>query len=131
MFHVPNDFRIRTGKLQSDNSYGNNGAFNVYLKEKECGYYCQCIASDGEGWEHVSMTICNANVQGLTFTPSWKEMCFIKDIFWDAEDCVVQFHPPKSEYINNHKNVLHLWRPTGYNIMTPPSIMIGIKSKKK
>ena len=78
------------------------------------------IASDGAGWEHVSVSLKNR-------TPNWAEMCFIKDLFWNEEDCVVQFHPPKSEYVDNHPNCLHLWKPIGKQIKTPPSILVGFK----
>jgi len=50
-----------------------------------------------------------------------------EDIFWGPEEVVVQFHPAKSEYVNNHPHVLHLWRSTTHKIKTPPSIMVGIK----
>ena len=46
-------------------------------------------------------------------------------MFWDEEDCVVQYHPPKSDYVNIHKNCLHLWRPTDGELPRPPKIMIG------
>lgn len=51
-----------------------------------------------------------------------------KDIFWGPEETVIQYHPPKSEYVNNHPSVLHLWRPTGVDLPLPPSILTGIKS---
>ncbi len=54
-------------------------------------------------------------------------MCFIKDLFWDEDDVVVQYHPAKSDYVNNHQYTLHLWRPTEGEMPTPPSIMVGIK----
>src|ERR1700733_966886 len=47
-----------------------------------------------EGWEHVSVSTRNR-------TPNWQEMSFVKDLFWNEEECVVQFHPPKSTYVNN------------------------------
>jgi hypothetical protein len=34
--------------------------------------------------------------------PEMEDMCWIKGMFWDAEEVVVQFHPPASEYVNNH-----------------------------
>ena len=44
----------------------------------------------------------------------------VKDIFWDAEETVVQIHPKESEYVHSvgvgkekRENVLHLWRPVG------------------
>lgn len=60
-------------------------------------------------------------------TPNWKEMCHIKDLFWDSEDCVVQYHPPQSEYVNNHEYTLHLWRPIDQDLPMPPSILVGLK----
>jgi hypothetical protein len=41
---------------------------------------------------------------------------------------VIQYHPPESEYVNNHPNCLHLWRPTGCALPMPPSIMVGVKA---
>ena len=114
-FHVPNKFRIREGRYGSDESYGNNGAFDVRLKHKQI---VQVIAGDGLGWEHVS-------VSRQDRCPTWDEMCQIKAMFWDEEDCVVQYHPPKSDYVNIHKNCLHLWRPTDGELPRPPKIMIG------
>lgn len=127
-FHVPEEFRIRKGEYGSDESCGNNGAFWVRMPSVSRGYStrefasvpAKVIASDGEGWEHVSVSF-------PTRCPSWAEMAHIKGLFWDAGDCVVQFHPPESEYVNNHPYCLHLWRPTGHDIPTPPSILVGYK----
>lgn len=114
MMHVPEQFRLPEF---SDASYGNNGMFLVPFETFEF----QVIASDGEGWEHVSVSLRNR-------TPNWREMCFIKDLFWDEEDCVVQFHPPKSAYVNNHEHCLHLWRPIRAEVPQPPSILVGLAS---
>lgn len=111
-FHVPNQWRVRTGKLASDDNCGNNGAFMLN------GAFV--IASDGEGWEHVSVSRKNR-------IPTWPEMCQIKNIFWDTEDAVMQLHPPQSDYVNVHPNCLHLWRPTDRPIPLPPSILVGPK----
>ncbi len=113
---VPNQFRIRTGSMGSEDSYGNNGLFEIPYQS----FKLRVIASDGEGWEHVSVSLPNR-------VPNWYEMCFIKDLFWNEEECVVQFHPPKSEYINNHPNCLHLWKPVGKEFDAPPSILVGVK----
>lgn len=80
------------------------------------------IGSDGLGWEHVSVSL-KKNM------PAWEEMCFVKDLFWDPEDCVVQFHPPKSNYVNNVKNCLHLWRQIGKEFPMPDPILVGLKGK--
>jgi hypothetical protein len=130
MFHVPNQFRVRKGSFGSDDSIGNYGLFFIPnraaktrgLSTREYGAVpLKVIASEGEGWEHVSVSL-------PTRCPTWEEMSFIKSLFWDDVDCVVQFHPPSSEHVNNHAFCLHLWRPIGYQIQTPPSILVGDKS---
>jgi hypothetical protein len=70
-------------------------------------------------WEHISCSIKNR-------TPTWEETCFLKSLFWDDEECVVQYHPPKSDYVNNAKNCLHLWKYKS-EMPRPPSILVGIK----
>lgn len=59
-------------------------------------------------------------------TPNWREMSYVKDLCWDAEDVVIQFHPRKSEYVNNHPHVLHLWRNTRVEMPTPPPELVGV-----
>lgn len=106
--------------MGSDDSIGNNGAFFIKLKH---GQNVFVIASDGMGWEHVS-------VSRKDRCPTWEEMCQVKAIFWDEEDCVVQYHPPRSEYVNHHKNCLHLWRPVGVDFPRPDFLMVGPKVTK-
>lgn len=64
----------------------------------------QVIASDGGGWDHVSVV-----KEGSP--PSWEDMCFVKHQFFREDEVVMQLHPAKADYINVHKNCLHLWRP--------------------
>jgi hypothetical protein len=124
MFHAPNKFRLKNHPtMASDDGYGNNGAFVIPIEDKVTVFI---IASDGEGWEHVSVHVVDS---GHDTTPLWEEMCTIKDLFWDEEDCVVQFHPPKSEYVNQHEHCLHLWRQCGVNWKSPDSILVGLKKK--
>jgi hypothetical protein len=56
------------------------------------------------GWEHVSIRLYARRL------PKWEEMCEVKEIFWDDEEEVAQFHPRKSKYVNITE-ALHLWRP--------------------
>ncbi len=114
-FHVPNEYRIREGVVASKDSDGNYGAFVALFK----GEQYLLIASEGLGWEHVSISPMRNKM------PSWNAMCFFKDMFWDAEDCVVQYHPPKSEYVNNHPYCLHLWRPVNKEIPRPDPALVG------
>lgn len=134
MFHVPEQYRIVTGPQASHAAFGNNGAFRIPNKSgavkrvrngKERELFV--IASDGALWEHVSVHVYDSESKKF-FLPLWDEMCFIKDLFWDEEDVVMQLHPKKSEYVNNHAYVLHLWRPVSKEIPTPPAILVGSKS---
>lgn len=124
-FHVPNDNRLRTGQLASSEADGNNGAFFLPFnrrggrKKRNKGAGLWIIASDGHGWEHVSVSTPGR-------CPSWSEMCRVKDIFWDPEDAVIQYHPPRSMYVNNHPHTLHLWRPMFSSIPLPPPILVGV-----
>ena len=95
---------------------GKNGAFKFRIKGNN--YFV--IASNGGDWEHVSVSCASC-------VPSWDVMCQIKDMFFNDNEVVMQLHPKKDEYINNHPNCLHLWRPLKQKIPTPPSIMVGIK----
>ncbi len=116
MFQVNNKRRIRSGHAGSDNSVGNNGAF-LFNRIK---YKLRAIVSDGEGWEHVSITRSDSKM------PTWKDMCYMKAQFWGDEDVVMQLHPAKSEWISNHDKCLHLWRPTFVDLPLPPSEMVGV-----
>lgn len=117
-FKFPEKYRVKTGPFGSSAAAGNNGAAFIYTRPLQAPL--KVICSDGEGWEHVSVSLPNR-------CPTWEEMCKVKDLFWSAEDCVIQFHPPRSEYVNNHPYCLHLWRPVGQQLITPPSILVGIK----
>jgi hypothetical protein len=121
MFKVPEKYRMLTHPtLGSSSIDGNNGAFDIQLSIRTKAYV---IASDGMGWEHVSIHMVSDKKER---TPTWAEMCKIKDMFWDDEDCVIQYHPPKSDYVNCHKHTLHLWRLIDKEFPKPDSIMVGI-----
>ncbi len=123
-FHVPEKFRVRSGRLATTVQDGNNGAFAIPASpSRGLRMALWTIASDGEGWDHVS-------VSTPVRCPTWEEMCVIKGVFWDDEDCVMQLHPPRSDYVNMHPFCLHLWRPTGAaQIPMPPSWMVGYKTE--
>jgi hypothetical protein len=91
-----------------------------------CGEKLTIIVSDGEGdgWEHVSVSLARP---GRARLPNWEEMCWAKNLFWDPEDCVVQFHPPRSELVNNWR-VLHLWRSLKQEFPRPPMVAVGIQA---
>lgn len=91
-------------------------------KDGGCGYIylggtkakpATVVFSWGGCWEHVSVSYSRR-------CPTWEEMCRVKDMFWNEDECVIEYHPPKSEYINRHPYCLHLWRKCGENFETPP-----------
>lgn len=122
----PNEYRWRSlgHPFDSIPEDGMNGAFEIPLKGFGHRIIANCIVSDGMDWEHVSVHIVEYGKQRI---PTWAEMCAIKDIFWKPEECVVQFHPPQSKYVNNHPHVLHLWKWVNGEIPAPPEILVGIK----
>lgn len=119
----------------------NNGAF-VFERRNAV---IRVIASDGMGWDHVSVSL-------ATRCPTWDEMCWVKDKFFGPEEAVMQLHPPKSEHVNHHEFCLHMWRPQSPEEMEriklawgneweddwkspgeipmPPSFMVGPDSAK-
>lgn len=136
MFHVPEKCRLTrpnrmSGDLPSiyftDITFGNNGIFQIdHYKITE--YIFFCTASDGEGWEHVSVSLKSKN-RRVDRNPTWLEMCFIKDLFWDQTDYVMQLHPPKDLNISMYEFCLHLWRPKAGISPVPHPIMVGTKDE--
>jgi hypothetical protein len=116
------DYRVRNGPYASLPGQ----TFGFFLVPGPCGEALYIIACDGDvdgplgGWEHVSVSTARR-------LPNWREMCFVKDRFWGEGECVVQYHPPKTEYVNNVDNVLHLWRWTRGKFPMPPSLLVGLK----
>jgi len=103
-----NQYRVTYRGLLGDNK---NGAFILSIK----GYDYKIIASNGGGWEHVSISPVD-----VKRPPSWDVMCRLKEIFFNDDEVVMQLHPAKADYINKHPNCLHLWRPDNGFIPMPP-----------
>lgn len=82
--------------------YNVNGGHGVFRKGYMKGWTISWTWD--KGWEHVS-------IDGKTRTPTWEEMCHFKELFWDDDEVVVQYHPKKSEYVNIAPKCLHLWKP--------------------
>lgn len=120
MFHCPEENRLPDieRKLYGGRGDAGNGVFEFMGPNARRLF---AIASDGEGWEHVSVSIVNRQKR----TPSWNEMAWIKSRFWDAEDVVIQYHPRESEYVNHHPGTLHLWRKSGEDFETPDPAFVG------
>jgi hypothetical protein len=103
--------------LTSDESYGNNGIFIIpYKNIKLC-----CVISSGSDWDHVSTHVECVKKKRCPF---WDEMCFVKNLFWNEDETVIQFHPKKSDYVNCHPYTLHLWKSQIVDYVLPPKIFV-------
>lgn len=117
--------RARIGHGPYASTY-KDGGYGLFVLMGPCAAELTILSSEGdlndisEGWEHVSVSTPRR-------CPNWQEMCFVKNLFWHEEECVVQFHPPQSEWINNHRFVLHLWKHKTKEFPRPPSILVGVK----
>lgn len=110
------------------------GFFCFPIKETNTGLRClSIIATDGAEtkWEHVSAKIVfykREKFLAKQEVPSWKEMCILKDMFWEPDEAVFQIHPPIEDYVNFHPCVLHLWKHTEIDFLLPPFILVGPKT---
>lgn len=113
----------------------NNGKLNHLIREIDqdgifqiyCHYTDPITRKDyivkftqGFGWEHLSVSTRNK-------IPDWDVMCKLKEIFWRDDECCVEFHPKKEDYVNNHETCLHIWKQIGKEYEMPPSILVGFK----
>lgn len=119
---TPESFRVQRPPKYVSNPGDGFGAFIVPAHKAPGRRELHIIACDGldTGWDHVSVSLDNCKSK----TPTWEEMCFVKDLFFEPEDCVVQFHPPQSKYVNHHHGVLHLWRQISGTFPLPPKICV-------
>lgn len=110
---------LNTPNISVRNLSEDGGIGEIWRAGKRFG---SVIWSSGAGWEHVSIAPYDRRT-----VPSWDDMCRLKDMFFEDDEVVVQYHPAKSQYVNNLPNCLHLWRPIDEALPTPPSIMVGIR----
>lgn len=120
-WHDANKFRI----INAPGGYGSfpEDDFGVFMVLPPYAPYntpLKILASSGEGWEHVS-------VSTQKRCPNWPEMDFVKNLFWEPTECVMQLHVPREHHVNCHPYCLHLWKPIGVEIPRPDSILVGIK----
>ena len=101
----------------------NDGMGGKYY-DKYTGKWLNFIFSYQMGWEHLSVSMPSR-------TPTWEQMCIMKDIFWNKNEACVEYHPREEGYVNNHKHCLHIWRPTHEPLPTPPSILVGFRSEEE
>ncbi|QOZ66748.1 hypothetical protein WN72_10745 [Bradyrhizobium arachidis] len=113
--------KLEAGRVQHGRfaTVPGSGPCGVFLVQGPCGCELKISGFVRPGWEHVAVSTPRR-------CPNWEEMCFVKDLFWDEEECVMQLHPPYSQYVNNSRYCLHLWRPIHRDIPMPPPSFIGI-----
>jgi len=123
-----NQFRLKSGPMESTDNEGLMGCFLIPTEKPSRKLW---VISSGvcelSGWEHVSAHVNERTSKKRVrlSTPTWDEMCFLKSMFWDDKECVIQFHPSKSEYVNCHEHTLHLWKPINQEFPIPNKILVG------
>lgn len=113
----------KTPNLVIEAEADNDGMGGRYY-DKTTGKWLNFIFSYQLGWEHLSVSMPSK-------TPSWDQMCMMKDIFWREDEVCVEYHPKKSDYVNNHSHCLHIWKPTNVELATPPSILVGFRNDEE
>ncbi len=113
---------IKKNKYVEIKKEGRDG-FGGTVYDKKTRVRLNFIMSWGAGWEHCFVSITDRYKR----CPSWEQMCFIKDTFWNEDECCIEYHPAKKDYVNNHEYCLHIWKPINIEIPMPPSIMVGLK----
>ena len=111
-------YRVNYGPLKSD--CGSD--FGLFFVPNSKGQMLKVLSSGwiDQDWFHVSASL-------PMRCPTWEEMCVIKELFF-GDEIVIQYHPKKRDYINNHPFCLHLWMSMKESIPCPPSSVVGIKS---
>lgn len=120
MKNLNNINNFRRTDLYGNGFVGNeyNGAF-IIDKYKNGEFYL-VIVSNGQGWDHVSVTLHRKNGASIKRCPSFEEMQMIKEKIFTEEEVVFQLHPREEDYINTHPYCLHLWKPNNCSMIVPP-----------
>jgi hypothetical protein len=123
-FTLPESYRYRGEGMVLPPTQPGDG-YGLFFIRPKGGRLLKCIADDGKlsGWEHVSVSV----VDQPEKCPSWLEMDAIKDLFWTEDAAVMQLHPPRADWVNNHAGCLHLWRPLAAAVPLPPAQLVGLK----
>jgi hypothetical protein len=122
-----NPFRNKTHpQFKTEDTDGMTGFFVIPIGQDSVALVIASPGATEMPWEHVSARIGIKKYHGKLAerVPTWEEMCLLKEIFWADDECVMQLHPKASDYVNQHPCVLHLWKPIGIEIPTPPKIAV-------
>ena len=73
-------------------------------------------------------------------TPTWDQMCKMKEIFWKDDETCIEYHPAKDQYVNMHSHCLHIWRPviddnflneSKEQFPVPPHFLVGFRDDEE
>jgi len=112
-----NKYRIKEIELKQWDEEGDDFHGWFMLKTKEDGDPLAILATNGDEWDHISISLRNR-------CPTWDEMELVKRLFFEPDELAIQYHVPVSDHINIHPHTLHLWRPHNLQIPLPPKIMV-------
>ena len=113
---------------------GNTGLGGSYY-DSISGKWLNFIFSNQLGWEHLS-------VSTPSKTPTWDQMCKMKEIFWKDDETCIEYHPAKDQYVNMHSHCLHIWRPviddnflnepeSKEQFPVPPHFLVGFRDDEE
>jgi hypothetical protein len=113
----PSILPYRIAFVGIDDNDPNDGAFVVSSPIDRAPL--RVLASvNGMGWDHVSVSRYNR-------CPNWREMSFIKELFFLPHETAMQLHVPAADHVNYHPFCLHIWRPVDEEIPRPPNVLVG------
>lgn len=122
-----NKHRVKQGIMGSTDEKGLMGSFILPTIIPHRRLFIISSGIDNfTGWEHVSIHVKERkNKKVKEVIPTWSEMCVVKALFWEPEECVIQFHPPESQYVNMHAFTLHLWKQIDKEFPMPDKSLVG------
>ena len=97
----------------------------MFLIPGPCNAVLTVLASDGADWTFDPPVWEHVSVSTRSRTPNWREMEFVREIWFLPSETVVQFSVPRADHINLHPFCLHMWRPVGVDIPRPPAGTVG------
>ena len=102
------------------------GAYRLRLDGSNQVFQVLASVEIGE-WEHISVSIISSDR-----VPKWSEMCQVKEMFFEDDEYVTQFHPAKRDYVSLGliPNILHMWRNRLHPLRVPDSLDGNIFDRK-
>jgi hypothetical protein len=97
--------------------------YGAFVLRHPSGVYLRVIAASGEGWEQMNLPLPaweHVSVSTANRPPTWEELCWVADLFFNPDEWLVQYRPGQADYVNEHPHTLHLWKPVGIDLPRPP-----------